>query len=127
MTRRSELIVVALVLTAADFAQKARSTVYEHDRSLAYAVLACALALSVAALVPRIPSRGLAIGGGVACGGALGNAVAALVWGGVPNPILAGGVAFNIADLCVVVGALWLVVGAAVFGLRHPQLLREPL
>jgi len=45
----------------------------------------------------------------------------------VPNPIVAGAVAFNIADVCAVVGAAGLVVGAALFALRNPQLLRQPI
>jgi hypothetical protein len=70
----------------------------------------------------------LAVAGGVAAAGAFGNLVSALAWrGGIPNPIVVGDVAFNIADLCAVAGAVALVLGAALFALRHPALLRQPI
>jgi lipoprotein signal peptidase len=68
------------------------------------------------------------VAGGVATAGALGNLVSALAWrGGIPNPIVLGDVAFNVADVCAVVGSASLVVGAAAFALTHPALLREPV
>jgi lipoprotein signal peptidase len=125
---RRTLIGVALVLTLADLAQKASAPVYGHPRSAAYVVLAAVLAALVVAFVPRVPSQALSVAGGVATAGALGNLVSALAWrGGVPNPIVVGDVAFNIADVCAVVGAAALVLGAALFALTHPALLREPI
>ena len=121
-------MVVALVLTAADLLQKAREPVYGHPRGAAYVTLAALLAAFVIAFVPRVPSRALSVAGGVACAGALGNLVSALVWrGGVPNPIVVGDVAFNVADVCAVAGAAALVLGAALFALTHPALLRQPI
>jgi lipoprotein signal peptidase len=62
----------------------------------------------------------------VAAAGAVGNLASALIWrGGVPNPIVLGDVAFNIADVCAVAGSIALVLGATLFALRHPALLRE--
>jgi lipoprotein signal peptidase len=125
---RRTLIAVALVLTVADLAQKASQPVYGHPRSAAYVVLAAILAVLVVAFVPRVPSRALSVAGGVATAGALGNLVSALAWrGGVPNPIVVGDVAFNIADICAVAGAAALVLGAALFALTHPALLRQPI
>jgi lipoprotein signal peptidase len=125
---RRTLIAVALVLTVADLAQKASAPVYGHPRSAAYVVLAAILAALVVAFVPRVPSRALSVAGGVATAGALGNLVSALAWrSGVPNPIVVGDVAFNIADVCAVVGAAALVLGAALFALTHPALLRQPI
>jgi len=50
-----------------------------------------------------------------------GNLVSALAWrGGIPNPIVVGEVAFNVADLCAVIGAAALVLGAVLFALRKP-------
>jgi lipoprotein signal peptidase len=78
--------------------------------------------------VPRVPSRALAVAGGVAAGGAFGNLVSALAWrAGVPNPIVAGDLAFNVADLCAVTGAIGLVLGCALFAVRHPALLRQAI
>jgi hypothetical protein len=126
--RTRVLLVVAAPLVAADLMEKAHAPVYGHPRGPAYDGVAAALALAVVLLVPRVPSRGLAAAGGVAAAGALGNLVSALAWrGGVPNPIVAGDVAFNIADLCAASGAVALVVGAAVFALRNPALLRQPV
>jgi lipoprotein signal peptidase len=126
--RQRLLIVVALVLSAVDLAQKASAPVYGHPRGVAYVVVAAALAAFLVVFVPRVPSRPLAVAGGIAAAGAFGNLVSALAWrGGIPNPIVAGELAFNVADLCAVIGAIALVVGAVVFGLRHPALLRQPI
>jgi hypothetical protein len=126
--RRTLLVIVALVLTAIDLLQKAREPVYGHPRGPVYAVVAGLLAALLIALVPRVPSRTLSLAGGVAAAGALGNLVSALAWrGGVPNPIIVGDVAFNVADVCAVTGAIALVLGAAFFALTHPALLREPV
>jgi lipoprotein signal peptidase len=122
------LAAVAAALLVPDLAQKALSPVYGHPRSTAYALLAAALLALVVALVPRVPSRAVAVAGGVAAAGAAGNLVSSLAWrGGVPNPIVAGDVAFNLADVYALVGAAALVTGAAAFALRHPERLREPI
>jgi len=126
--RQRLLIVVALLLTAVDLGQKASAPVYGHPRGVTYAVFAAALTLLLVVFVPRVPSRALAVAGGVAAAGAFGNLVSAVAWrGGIPNPIVAGEFAFNIADLCAVAGAIALVVGAVLFALRHPALLRQPI
>jgi lipoprotein signal peptidase len=126
--RFAVLALVALALTAVDLAQKASAPVYGHPRGPLFVAGAAVLALAVAALVPRVPSTPLSVAGGVAIAGALGNLVSALAWrDGVPNPIVVGDVAFNVADVCAVVGAAALVVGAAAFALTHPALLREPV
>lgn len=125
---RLSLVVVALTLTSVDLAQKAHEPVYGHPRGAAYVLLAAALAAFLIAFVPRVPSRALSVAGGVATAGALGNLVSALVWrGGVPNPIVVGQLAFNVADVCAVAGAASLVLGAALFALRHPALLKQPI
>lgn len=126
--RQRLLIAVALLLTAVDLAQKASAPVYGHPRGTAYVVVATALTVSLVLFVPRVPSRALAVTGGVAAAGALGNLVSALAWrGGIPNPIVLGELAFNVADLCAVTGAIALVLGAVLFALRHPALLRQPM
>ena len=126
--RHRLLIAVALLLTAVDLGQKASAPVYGHPRGVGYVVIAAALTVFLVVFVPRVPSRALAVAGGVAAAGAFGNLVSALAWrGGVPNPIVVGQLAFNVADLCAVAGAIALVVGAVVFGLRNPALLRQPI
>jgi lipoprotein signal peptidase len=126
--RKRLLIAVALVLSAVDLGQKASAPVYGHPRSVVYVVFAAALTVLLVQFVPRVPSRALAVAGGVAAAGAFGNLVSALAWrGGVPNPIVVGELAFNVADLCAVTGAVALVVGCALFALRNPALLRQPI
>jgi lipoprotein signal peptidase len=126
--RRIVLVTVCAVLTAVDLAEKAAQPVYGHPRSAAYVVVGAAAVAALVVLVPRVPSLALSVCAGIAAAGALGNAASALMWrGGVPNPIVLGEVAFNIADVCAVVGAVGLVGGAALFALRHPALLRQPV
>lgn len=126
--RQRLLISVALLLTAVDLAQKASAPVYGHPRGVVYMLVGAALTGFLVVFVPRVPSRALAVAGGVAAAGAFGNLVSALAWrGGIPNPIVVGEVAFNVADLCAVGGAIALVVGSVLFALRHPALLHEPI
>jgi lipoprotein signal peptidase len=126
--RQRLLIAVAMLLTAVDLGQKASAPVYGHPRGVAYELVAAAITLLLVLIVPRVPSRALAVAGGVAAAGAFGNLVSALAWrGGIPNPIVIGEIAFNIADICAVTGAIALVLGAALFALRHPALLRQPI
>jgi lipoprotein signal peptidase len=126
--RRRVLVGAALLLAAVDLGQKASAPVYGHPRDAGYAVLAASLFLLLVLFVPRVPSGALAVAGGIAAAGALGNLISALAWrGGVPNPIVVGDVAFNIADLCAVTGSAALVLGAALFALRNPALLRQPI
>lgn len=126
--RHRLLIAVALLLTAVDLGQKASSPVYGHPRGVLYVVVAAALTVLLVLFVPRVPSRPLAVAGGVAAAGAFGNFVSALAWrGGIPNPIVAGDIAFNVADLCAVTGAAALVLGCALFALRNLALLRQPI
>ena len=125
--RQRLLIAVALLLTAVDLGQKASAPVYGHPRGAGYVVIAAALTVFLVVFVPRVPSRSLAAATPPATG-AFGNLVSALAWrGGIPNPIVLGEVAFNVADLCAVGGSIALVLGAVVFGLRHPTLLRQPV
>ena len=126
--RQRLLIAVALLLTAADLGQKASGPVYGHPRGVGYVLVAAAITALLVLFVPRVPSRALAVAGGVAAAGAFGNFVSALAWrGGIPNPIVVGEIAFNIADLCAATGAIALVVGAVLFAVRHPALLRQPI
>jgi hypothetical protein len=126
--RQRLLIVVASLLTAADLGQKASAPVYGHPRDVGYVLIAAAITVMLVLFVPHVPSRALAVAGGVAAAGAFGNLVSALVWrGGIPNPIVVGEVAFNVADLCAVGGAVALVIGCALFAVRNPALLRQPI
>jgi lipoprotein signal peptidase len=90
------------------------------------AVLAGALVLAVALLVlaPRAGSLAVTVGAGLAAGGALATLVAGLAWRqGVPNPLVAGGIAFNLADIAIAAGDALLIGGA----LRHAVRNRDRL
>ena len=128
MSRRTLLVSVAAVLAVPDLVQKALAPHYGHARSGAYVVLGALLVAALVVLVPRVPSRALAVAAGIAAAGAVANAMSALAWrGGVPNPIVAGAIAFNLADVYAVVGAAALVMLAAAHALLHPADLRRPI
>jgi lipoprotein signal peptidase len=85
-----------------------------HPRSASYVAVVAVLALALAWFVWRVRSRALSVAAGVAVGGALANAVSAVAWsGGVPDPLVAGGFAFNLADLFALAGVAALIVVAA--------------
>jgi hypothetical protein len=126
--RRFLLVAVAAALVVPDLVQKASAPVYGHPRSAVYMALAAAMLAVLVALVPRVPSRALAVAAGVACAGIAGNLVGALAWrDGIPNPIVLGDIAFNLADVYAVLGAGALVFTAALFALTHRDLLRQPV
>jgi lipoprotein signal peptidase len=72
------------------------------------------------------------VAAGVGAGGAVGNALSALVFsGGVPDPLLLtrGGsyLAFNLADVLALCSAVGLLSAAAAYALRHQGALFERL
>lgn len=122
------LVAIAVTLTSVDLLQKAIAPAYGHPRGMGYVGAAVLLVVALVILVPRIPSRPLAVAGGIATAGAFGNLASALLWRtGVPNPMVIGDVAFNFADVYAVLGAVSLVLGSLVFAVRHPALLRQPV
>lgn len=133
MTRAA--LVLALAATATlvagvDLAHKALAvgdaTLF-HPRGPAYVLLALVAAAWAGALVAA-RSLPLALAGGVLLGGAGGNLVSLPLWPGVPDPLAAGTVAFNLADVFAVVGGLVLVPAAAVLtAWRGRAALREPV
>jgi lipoprotein signal peptidase len=129
--RRTVAVATALAAAAVDLSEKALAgTTLHHLRSPFALLLMAAVAAGLLVLVPRIPSGAIAVGAGIAAGGALGNLVSALVWSeGVPDPIVvrvaAGGVAFNLADVFVLTGDAVLLCAAAVHALRNRGRLRE--
>jgi len=71
------------------------------------------LAAALLVLVPRARSAAMSVFGGVAAGGAAATLVAGVAWrDGVPNPLVRGEIAFNVADLAIGVGDA-LLIGAA--------------
>jgi lipoprotein signal peptidase len=127
--RRLLAVAVAAGVLALDLAHEAlTATPYHHPRSLGELLLIGALAAAVLVAVPRAPSPALALAGGIAAGGALGNLAAALVWrAGIPDPLVYGTYAFNLADVAVVLGDGALLTTAIVLAWDRRQRLREPV
>ena len=91
-------------------------------RAAAVSVLLCVGMVVLAVLVARVRTLALAIGGGLVLGGALGN-LAERLFGGhggqVPDFItLTHWPTFNVADACVTVGVIVVIV-ALLFGREH--------
>jgi len=104
------------VVIATDLCVKALAAsggeVVLHDRSPFYGLVAVAAVAWSAALLAT-GSRLLAGAGGLVLGGALANAASLLLWPGVPDPLVAGQVAFNPADVAALAGGLIAVPLAA--------------
>jgi lipoprotein signal peptidase len=104
--------------------------VLAHDRSLLYVVGVAAASLLWAVAIARVRSSSIALVGGMVLGGAAGNLLAIALWPslpGVPDPILAGGVAFNLADLSVAAGFAMLLPATLAFAFRNRERLFEPV
>jgi lipoprotein signal peptidase len=118
----------AMVLAALDLAHKAGSdTAYVHSRSPSYVVFVVALATIWTAAILVTRSLSIAVGGGVLAGGAAGNLVSLAVWPGVPNPIVLGPIAFNLADVFVLCGFVLVAAAVLVLAGTNRERLREPI
>jgi lipoprotein signal peptidase len=126
--RRSTAVTVALVVLAAVIIHDALApTPFHHHRSLATLVVAGMLATALLALAPRIRSSGVVLGAGIAAGGALATLVSGLAWGGVPDPLVHNGIAFNLADVAIAFGDALLLVAALLYAWTNRARLREPV
>lgn len=100
---------------------------FEHHRSPVTLAFACLVALALLALAPRVRSAGVVAGAGIAAGGALATFVSGLAWGGVPDPLVHGGIAFNLADVAIAGGDALLVVSALLHAWTNRARLSEPV
>jgi lipoprotein signal peptidase len=126
--RRGVAAAAALVVLAVALTHEVLTpTPFHHTRSAGVLVLAAAIALGLLTLAPRVPSLGVALGAGIAAGGALGTVVGGLAWNGVPDPLVQGGIAFNLADLAIVVGDAMLIGGVLFHAWTNRGALRQPL
>ena len=123
-------------VAALDLVQKAFSiserggAVLVHSRPAPYIAGLAAAALAWAVALARVRSASIAIAGGVVLGGAIGNLASIALWpslAGVPDPLVAGGVAFNVADVAVAAGLVLLLPATALFGLRNRERLFDPV
>lgn len=125
--RRAIAVVVALVVIVVALTHEVLSpTPFHHIRSPGVLVLAGGIALALLVLAPRVPSLGVAVGGGIAAGGALGTLVSGIAWHGVPDPFVRDGIAFNVSDLAIAVGDVILVAAALVHAWLQRDDLRRP-
>ena len=126
--RRSTAVTVALAVLAAVIVHDALApTRFHHHRSVATFVAAGLLATALLALAPRIRSSGVVLGAGIAAGGALATLISGLAWGGVPDPLVHNGIAFNLADVAIAVGDALLLVAALLHAWTNRARLREPV
>jgi hypothetical protein len=128
--RVAALLAVALPLAGADLALKAVGTTPSwayHERSLPWVAL-CVVLLAGLLTLTIVPSVLVPPAAGVLAAGVLGNGLSA-AWNGlsVPNPIVVDGwhgiVAFNLADVWVVLGIVALVSVLSAWLVRHRHLL----
>jgi lipoprotein signal peptidase len=100
---------------------------FEHHRSPLTLGFAGLVGLALLALAPRVRSAGIVAGAGIAAGGALATFVSGLAWGGVPDPLVHGGIAFNLADVAIAGGDALLIVSALLHAWRNRARLSEPV
>ena len=125
-SRRSAAFAVAFAVLAAVVIHDALApTRFHHHRSLATLLVAGLLATALLALAPRIRSSGVVLGAGIAAGGALATFVSGLAWDGVPDPLVGGGIAFNLADVAIAFGDALLLVAALLYAWTNRAHLRE--
>jgi lipoprotein signal peptidase len=99
-----------------------------HPRSPLGLAGAGLLAVALLVLVPRARSSAMSLGAGIAAGGAAATLVAGAAWrGGVPNPLVRGGIAFNLADLAIAAGDALLLAAALFHAWRNRARLTQPI
>ncbi len=124
-------VTLTLGLAALDFAVKEWLPTSEwllHERSSGWVGLSAALLVGCLAIA-AIPSRMVTAAAAITAGGTLGNLVSVGRYGGVPNPLLVGGangIAFNVADVFVVGGLVFLAAALASASVRNRTRLLPP-
>ena len=137
MTRTLALLLgAATVVAALDLVHKYRAiseqgqAVLLHDRPTRYVVAGATLSLAWAGAIALTRSSTIAVFGGVVLGGAAGNLLSFALWPslpGVPDPLMAGGLAFSLGDVAVLGGMILLLPAAVAFALRNRGRLFEPI
>ncbi|HZT93367.1 MAG TPA: hypothetical protein VE985_02675 [Gaiellaceae bacterium] len=127
--RRRVAFAATLAVLAADLVDSAAGgPAYFHPRPLWLLAVGAAAATAILVLAPRVPSLSLSLGAGTTAGGVLGTLVAALIWSrGVPDPLVRGSVAFNLADMAIAAGDTILVASALLVAWRRRHVLHHPV
>lgn len=129
------LVFTAGLVAAVDLAHKAVALhgpepVVGHERPIGF-ILAGATAATIWAIaIVLARSVPIALAGGIAVGGAVANLTSLALWpsfAGVPDPLVAGRIAFNVADVAVGAGLVLVVATTVVFAVRNRSRLREPV
>jgi lipoprotein signal peptidase len=127
-SRRWAAVGLALAVLAAVVVHDALAPMrFQHHRSPVTLAFAGLLAFALLAIAPRVPSPGIVVGAGIAAGGALATFVSGLAWGSVPDPLVHGGIAFNLADIAIAGGDALLLVAALLHVWTHRAHLGEPV
>jgi hypothetical protein len=130
------LIGAATLVAALDLVQKELAisdpnrALFVHDRPLRYVVAGAALSLAWAGAIALTRSGAMALAGGIVLGGAAGNLLSFALWpslSGVPDTLVAGGIAFSVGDVAVMAGIVSLLPATAVFAARNRKRLLEPI
>ncbi len=125
---RIALAAAALVLAATLVDDAVAPSRLSHARSPVALVGSGLLAVALLWFVPRAHSLAMSLGGGIAAGGAAATLVAGAAWrDGVPNPLVRGGIAFNVADLAIAAGDALLLAAALFHGWRNRARLTQPI
>jgi lipoprotein signal peptidase len=125
------MLLLALCVAAVDQCVKVAITTPTwayHHRSPSWFFASWALCFGVPILAV-VPSRTVLVGAALLSGGLLGNVLSASADGlSVPNPLLLGeatGVAFNVADICIVGGNLILMIALIALAIRNRDRIDE--
>jgi hypothetical protein len=125
---RLALAAAALVLGATLVDDAVAPSRLSHARSPVALAGDGLLAVALLVLVPRARSLAMSLGAGIAAGGAAATLVAGAAWrDGVPNPLVHGGIAFNLADLAIGGGDALLLAASLVHGWRNRTRLTQPV
>jgi hypothetical protein len=122
--------VAAVDLTYKAIALNGSEPVIGHVRPVGYIAAGATAATIWAIAIVLSRSVPIALAGGIAVGGAAANLTSLALWpsfAGVPDPIIAGRIAFNVADVAVAVGLVLVVATTIVFAVRNRSRLREPV
>ena len=129
------LVVTAGLVAGVDLVHKAIALngpepVVGHERPLGYIAAGATAATIWAIAIVVSRSVPIALAGGIAVGGAVANLTSLALWpsfAGVPDPIIAGRIAFNVADVAVGVGLVLVIATTLAFAVRNRARLREPV
>jgi len=122
VTALAALVFTAVALSTAD------APILAHGRSGAYVFGTSATTLAWLGAIVLTRSLAISFAGGVFAGGSTANLAAVLLWpsiDGVPDPMTAGDVAFNVADVAVAAGLVLVLATTVGFAVRNRSRLHE--